>query len=364
MNKVVKLRDALFLTHPKPADKAMKVLFDKIASETLETPYTWEVELSNAGQTGRSKKSVWEELIVSGKLGYMALLRNLRNILQEGVSSEHLQIACNTIADKNQVLKSKQMPYRFLSAYRSLMSDPARNTYSGRYAAPVMSKDISASAKNVHMVLDALEVAIRYSVENMPNFNGEKVLVATDVSGSMITALNAKTAITMFDIGAMFAMIAAKACEGGEAGMFGNEFQTLNIKDKGILESVQHIYNLEGKVGYGTEGWKVLDYAHKSAKYFDRIMIFTDCQMYTVEDDSYGRNRKTHTFNERWQTYRSINPNAKLYLFDLAGYGQSPVRVGNNGIYHISGWSDKVFDIIKRIELGEGALDEINAITL
>ena len=71
MNKEVKLRDALFLTHPKPVDKAMKLLFEKIASDTLETPYTWEVELSNAGQTGRSKKSVWEELICSGFEGWL-----------------------------------------------------------------------------------------------------------------------------------------------------------------------------------------------------------------------------------------------------------------------------------------------------
>ena len=121
MNKSVKLRDALFLSHPKPADKAMKLLFDKIASETLEVPYTWEVELSNAGQTGKSKKLVWEELILSGKVGFMALLRNLRNLLQEGVSGECLHIVCKTLSDRGQVLKSKQMPYRFLSAYRSLM---------------------------------------------------------------------------------------------------------------------------------------------------------------------------------------------------------------------------------------------------
>jgi hypothetical protein len=30
----------------------------------------------------------WKELIDSGKVGYMALLRNLRNILEDGVSAE------------------------------------------------------------------------------------------------------------------------------------------------------------------------------------------------------------------------------------------------------------------------------------
>jgi len=96
-------------------------------------------------------------------------------------------------------------------------------------------------------------------------------------------------------------------------------------------------------------------------------MIFTDCQMYNTGDQSrYGRatGRDMATFNERWQTYKSLSPDAKLYLFDLSGYGQSPVRVGSNNVYHISGFSDRVFDILHRIELGEGALDEINAITI
>jgi len=368
MSKEVKLRDALFLTHPKPVDKAMKDLFDKIATETLEVPYTWETELSNAGQIGKSKKLVWEELICSGKVGYMALLRNLRNLLQEGVSGECLRLVCKTLSDRTQVLKSKQLPYRFLSAYRSLMCESGGNSYGRSYAAPGIIKGLMSPVEDVQMVLDTLETAIRYSVENLPMFNGEKVLVATDVSGSMITPVSAKSAITMFDIGAMFAMIAAKACEGGEAGMFGNDFKTLDTDNVGILKSVQDIYEREGEVGYGTNGWKVLDYAHNAGRKFDRIMIFTDTQMYGVSDNrrnySGVGNRDMMTFNERWQTYRSLSPNAKLYLFDLSGYGQSPVRVGNNGVSHISGFSDKVFDILHRIEKGEGALDEINAIVL
>jgi hypothetical protein len=297
----------------------------------------------------------------------MALLRNLRNLLQEGVSGECLRSVCKTLSSRDQVLKSKQMPYRFLSAYRSIMGEEARGGYGKGYAPPVMVDGIKSPVEDVQLVLGALEEAIKYSVENLPMFNGEKVLVATDVSGSMITKVSDKSAITLFDIGAMFAMIAAKACDGGVAGMFGDSFKILDTKDVGILESVQDIYSREGEVGYSTNGWKVIDYAHKMGRQFDRIMIFTDCIMYNTGDQSrYGRatGRDMATFNERWQTYRSLSPDAKLYLFDLSGYGQSPVRVGDNGVYHISGFSDRVFDILHRIEIGEGALDEINAIVI
>ena len=192
MNKSVKLRDALFLTHPKPIDKSMKGLFDKIATETLEVPYTWEVELTRAGQAGRAKKDVWEELIDSGKIGFMALLRNVRNFLQEGVSKAHIIKVCNIIADPEQVYKSKQMPFRFLSAYRSLMSQQAYRC--GRYETWELAPELETNP-NTGRVLVALEEAVRYSVRNMPVFNGEDVLLATDVSGSMFTPITERSTI-------------------------------------------------------------------------------------------------------------------------------------------------------------------------
>lgn len=89
----VKLRDALFIVHPKAKNEAQQVLFDKIIKDELATPYTWEVELSALGQQqfeseaakAAAVKVKWEELIFSNKLGYMALLRNLRNILEAEV---------------------------------------------------------------------------------------------------------------------------------------------------------------------------------------------------------------------------------------------------------------------------------------
>src|SRR6185312_11467225 len=42
----VKLKDALFLVHPKAKDEAQQVLFNKIIRDELAIPYTWETELS------------------------------------------------------------------------------------------------------------------------------------------------------------------------------------------------------------------------------------------------------------------------------------------------------------------------------
>lgn len=80
----MKFRDVLRITHPTPKDAETEALFRKVLDDTLETPYTWETELSEKGNT----KEVWDEHIQSGKVGYMALLRNLRNIIKSGADIE------------------------------------------------------------------------------------------------------------------------------------------------------------------------------------------------------------------------------------------------------------------------------------
>ena len=164
----IKLRDALFLVHPKAKDEAQQMLFNKIAQNELATPYTWETELSMLGQANfeneRAKraafKSKWEELIESDKLGYMALIRNLRNILEAEVSYDHIRKVCDYLSNANAVANSKQLPFRFLSAYREIK--------------------VLTSIHTV-MVLGALEDAVAASAMNMKGFDQSmQVLIACD----------------------------------------------------------------------------------------------------------------------------------------------------------------------------------------
>ena len=129
-NLEVKLRDALFVVHPKAKDAAQQAIFDKIADDNLAVPYTWETELSALGQehcdSDQDKKEAfrakWEELIASRKVGYMAQLRNLRNMLEAGVSPALIEQVCRYLSASQNVLASKQLPFRYLSAYREVES--------------------------------------------------------------------------------------------------------------------------------------------------------------------------------------------------------------------------------------------------
>jgi hypothetical protein len=86
-------------------------------------------------------------------------------------------------------------------------------------------------------------------------------------------------------------------------------------------------------------------------------MFFTDMQMW----DS------THCvehIEKSWKKYKQKYPDVKLYLFDLDGYGQLPLRMQNNDVYLISGWSDKIFDMLEAYENGSNAVEKINKIEI
>ena len=350
----IKLRDALFLSHPKPQNQEQKDLFNKLANNDLDIPYTWEVEMSMAGEIKGSKKEVWENMIDSGKMGYMAMLRNLRNFVKEGISNEHIYKVAERLSDYEQVKRSKQLPFRFLSAYRALGQNPARNMYWGE-------NDYATSEnENCHpALLRALEKAVCISVENIPMFTGEDVLIATDVSGSMQHTFSERGTTQLFDIGTLLAMLLQNRCANATVGMFGDTWKVLDdLPSNNILEATNEVHKREGEVGYSTNGWKILDWCLKTKKKYDRIMIFTDCQMWN------SNNRDKNSINRLWYRYRSISPKTKLYLFDLSGYGGSPLDMRDNNVHLISGWSEKIFNVMSNIEQGGSSLDEIKEIKL
>jgi hypothetical protein len=344
----IKLKDALFLVHPKAVNEAQQVLFNKIAKDELTVPYTWETEFSALGQqkfaSEKEKQAAfrvkWEELITSGKLGYMALLRNLRNILEANVSAEVLTDACAFLSDATAVAKSKQLPFRFLSAYREV-------------------KELKSEL--VPMVLDALEKAVQQSAMNIRGFGKEtSVVIACDVSGSMQKTISAKSKIMNYDIGLMLAMLLQSRCERVQTGMFGDTWKIINVPRTNILANVQEFYKREGEVGYATNGFLVLKDLIDREKVVDKIMMFTDCQLWNNGHVDFMRN----TMASLWKKYKQVAPQARLYLFDLAGYGNTPVDVRADDVYLVAGWSDKVFDVLSALEDGEQALAEIEKIEL
>ncbi|MEM9673481.1 MAG: TROVE domain-containing protein [Bacteroidota bacterium] len=346
----IKLKDALFLVHPKAKDEAQQGIFNQLVNDTLPTPYTWETELSAQGQqtfADEAEKQLafrnkWEELIDSGKLGYMAMLRNLRNILEAEVSADRLQKVCGLLSDERAVARSKQLPFRFLAAYREI-------------------KALKLAEST--MVLNALEAAVRASAINIPGFDENvRVLIACDVSGSMQRAISPKSKIQNYDIGLMLGMLLQSQCKRVITGIFGDRWKVINLPQGNILANVDELHRREGEVGYFTNGYLVVKDLIQRRKVVDKVMIFTDCQLWN-SNGAWGT-KNTETIAQLWGQYKQIAPEAKLYLFDLAGYGSTPLDIRGNDVFFVAGWSDKVFAVLQAIENGSHAVAEIKKIAL
>jgi hypothetical protein len=169
----VKLRDVLFLTHPKPADEEQAAVWKRLVEGTLATPDTWEVALSG----GADKKATWERLIAEKQLGGLALLRNLRNMQQVGVPLETVGAALAEMSVE------RILPFRFVAA--------------ARYWAALEPY---------------LELAMFKAIAGMPKLSGRTALLV-DRSGSMQATLSEKSQMNRFDAAVGLAILARELCE-------------------------------------------------------------------------------------------------------------------------------------------------------
>ena len=342
----ITLRDALFVVHPKAKSAEQQVLFDKIATNTLTTPSTWEVSLSHMGrqlfensqQKKEATKSIWSQLIRKRTLGYMATLRNLRNILKAKVDLDDIELVAAFLSNPKAVKNSKQLPFRFLSAYQQLQDH--------------------TSVKS-QILRQALERAAMISGENIDGFDDDtRVLIACDVSGSMLQPISERSSVQLYDVGLILASVLQSRCRNTVTGIFGSRWMIYNFPTESILQRVSQLKKLEGAVGYATNGHKVIEHLNYKGTVMDKVLIFTDTQMW---------NSSGHysSLEAEWSQYkRNIAPNASMYLFDLAGYGNTPVDLRRNDVTLIAGWSDKVFRVLNAVERGEDCLGEIDKVTL
>lgn len=165
----IRLRDVLFLCHPRPLDDAQDALWKRLVANELATPDTWEVGLSG----GADKKETFERLIRDGNLGYLALLRNLRNMADAGCDLALVNAAI--IARGNGA--QRVLPFRYVAAAR---------------AAPRFEP--------------AIDQALLAAIGEMSALTGQTVILV-DVSSSMDEKLSAKSDMTRLDAAAALASI-------------------------------------------------------------------------------------------------------------------------------------------------------------
>lgn len=313
----VKMRDLICICHPKPENKAREELYKRCIEGNLEIPETWETQLSANGNNAET----WEKLIDSGKVGYMALIRNLRNILN--ARPYNVDKVLQKISDPVAVKKSKQLPFRFLSAYKSV------------------------GGNGTSKVFDALEDAVDAAIDNIPRIPG-KTVIAIDVSGSMCSTISSKSDVSCSEIALMLGLIANRICEESIVYTFDDTIRTMDVSHRnGILYTTVHSRPRGGGTNMGLPFREMM----RNRINADRVIILSDnmCNCGV----GWWNNKTVQTLADEYR--RSTGNNIWVHAIDLQGYGTQQFAGPRTNI--IAGWSEKVFDFINLAEVDEGTIE-------
>lgn len=321
-NKEVKFKDILLLTHAKPKDEKQSELFNKILNDNLATAIRWETEVSTKG----NNKETWESLIENNQLGYMAMLRNLRNIIE--ANPKNINKVYEKLANKDEVLKSKQLPFRFYSAY----------------------KEISKLNNITNKPLNVLEKAIEYSIENMEKIPG-KTAICIDYSGSMDMPISKKSKIKCNEIASILGIILNRICDESIIYLFDTKaYKVLLSKNDGILSSTKALCGDGGRTDISAPIKEMI----KNNVEVDRIVVLSDNEANRqFRSSSLGFNY--YTAESVADEYRKkLNKNVWIHTIDMQGYGTQQFCGPHTNL--IAGWSEKVLDFILLVENGMDSL--------
>lgn len=270
---------------------------------------TWEDAVSLSGNVSANKTKVWEAMIPN--MGIMALIRNLRNFDEAGVSDKVANLVISRLMDPEQIAKSRQFPYRFLSAYK---------------AAP--------SLRWGH----ALETALKHSMSNVPEFTG-RTLVLIDTSGSMHGGVSGKSNVRHVDVAALVGLTFAHRSKGSAdvIGFATNAFQFQVTKGGSVLRDMAWFDNLVGSVGHGTNTVAALQATYQG---HDRVVICHDGQHGWFSLDSVSD---------------AVPADIPLFSIDTSGYQAAPLDTSKPNRYEVGGFSDKLFTMVKLLADGRSA---------
>lgn len=304
--KELSLVDLVNLVHP-PHTEAL----GELIRGTLAPAETWEVRLSEAGRqedADEARRNAWTEMVRSGRIGYFALLRNLRNIVEQ--APEVVPEACALLVDEQRIRGSRVLPFRFTTALEAVQG---------------MSRPEASE------VLGALHRAADIAVGNLPALPG-KTLVALDGSGSMMGR--------PIQIGALFAAAFARGAE-ADVMIFSDEAAYVPVdRSSSVLSVAEYLRNR--CPGRGTNFHAVMETADRA---YDRIVFLSDMQGWI------GYNPPTGAL-AAYERRTGARP--YILSFDLQGYGTTQFPADR--IACIAGFSERIFEVLPFLEGDRDAL--------
>lgn len=287
-----------------PVEDRRAVLLQPDGAERLaEAGFTW--EMLAGWLQGPMDAAAWEAIIPS--MGLMALIRNLRNFDQAGVSDDVAEQVCARISDPEQVARSRQFPFRFYAAHK--------NTSSLRWG-------------------HALEKALRASLKNVPALPG-RTLVLVDQSPSMFPGYYFSTPtkgdISWAEKAALFgAAVALRAEHANLVGYGMRNYQVPFAKGDAVLEVMKRF-----RPDNGTDTPRAM---LENFRGHDRVLIVTDEQ--------------TASSNTGRTVDNAVPADVPVYTWNVSGYRYGHGVSGGARRHCFGGLTDQCFAMVPLLEAG------------
>lgn len=312
-NSEVKLADIVKLTHPDPKNFKDKLVFKRIIEGSLKKIET--AQTVNSGSVGKERAENYSKMLKDKKLGILAALKNVKNMLEAGIDDEAFDMLCNMFKNEKLVLNSKILPFRFYDAYEEVEKISKFDQIKLKKVLKAIETGFSMSAKNVPLVED-----------------GQKVFIGLDESGSMGGGKGSP-----FEIGKilMASMLSGLDKDNTIGYLWADRQRKVDI-DSSPMEFIKKTRTQGGSTYVSATIEKLL----KTKTYVDVIVIFTDMQMYGYGGSSVD---KIDDYLNKYKN--SINKNVKVVWWNLQGYAKGTPSAMKFG-YEVSGYSDKMLDVV------------------
>lgn len=341
-------------------DTEMKTL-DAIMKGIVVSADTWEVANTEAGQEvakavregkldkneaekvlTEAKNENWKELLTEGRLGILAALRNIRNILKGG-DNEVIDLLCALLSDGEKIVKGKIMPFQIDTAYEIV-----RNEFAGH--------------KSYHKISQALIDGYTKSVPNLKEALPGVTCVALDCSVSMtsnctMAGSNGQRRLTAsaLDKASLIAATIALAT-GADIICFGNRAEYVKYnKNSNPFALAKELKRDMGGTCIGS----VFQLMREQKRKYDRVVLLSDneCNRST---DWYGRNWVADDYKK----YVHDVASPYVYCIDFCAYGTVPVK--NDGkVNYYFGYGYAMFNDIATREFNPAAhIDKVKAMVI
>jgi 60 kDa SS-A/Ro ribonucleoprotein len=307
--------------------------------EVAEMVKSGEITKEEAEKALTEKKTEnYGELIKSKKIGYLALLRNLRNILKTN-DTELLDQACELLVEEKFIRKSLVWPHQIDLALEVILLE-----FNGRQLAKVA---------------EALNTAYERAIPNLKELLPEgRTAVVFDTSGSMegrgVSLGNGKRSKS--SPAEKAALIAATFAKGINGDVYHFASGSEKITGWNPTDSVNTLkkkftsYN--GRQGHGTDFGACFHLFERTNERYDRVVIISDMQ------DGYGR------IENSFKNYVNKFGTPYVYLIDVVGYAATQLK-STSKVFRLYGYSSDIYEKIPQLEVNiNEVIDAINRIEI